>query len=297
MFGYINIDKKRLLCGEYEVYKGIYCSLCKQMGKEYSFLSRFVLSYDCTFFAMLVMSLQDECPSFSQGRCRFNPFKKCSFCSKDEKALSLASAVCISTTYFKLIDNINDSPFNKRIFYRLLQPFFSHWRKKAKRNYPSIDKAVEDMMKNQSVAESNAECSVDEACHPTAQMLSKICEMIPEFIESDKLSDINTSKRILSTFGYHLGRWIYLIDAIDDIKDDIKHKSFNPFILNYGSDYEFYKDKVEALLNHALSEVLLSYNLLEKGRFDSIINNIIAFGMPIKQNEVLGCSDKNNIEE
>ncbi len=297
MFGYINIDKKRLLCGEYEVYKGIYCSLCKQMGKEYSFLSRFVLSYDCTFFAMLIMSLQDECPSFEQGRCRFNPFKKCDFCKKDEKALSLASAVCISTTYFKLIDNINDSPFYKRVFYRLLQPLFSHWRKKAKTKYPDIDKAVEDMMKNQINAENNSKCSVDEACHPTAKMLSTICEMIPEFIKSEKLSDINTSKRILSTFGYHLGRWIYLIDATDDIEDDKKHNNFNPYILNYGNDYELYKDKVEALLNHALSEVLLSYNLLEKGRFDSIINNILAFGMPIKQNEVLDYTDKINIKE
>lgn len=293
MFGYVNIDKDNLLCKEYDIYKGIYCSLCKQMGKEYSFLSRFVLSYDCTFYAMLMMSLQDECPQFSKGRCRFNPLKSCDFCKKDEKALSIASAVSVISAYFKLIDNIEDSPFIKRIAYRLLKPIFSSWRKKAKKKYPYIDDAVSKMMKSQANAEKDKNCNIDNAADPTAKMLSELCEYMYDCTDSKILKDDNSSKRILSTFGYYLGRWIYLVDATDDIEDDIKHKNFNPYIIKYGENIAEHTAEIKSSLNHALSETLLAYSLLKKGRFDSIINNILTLGLPKKQETVLSKYTKN----
>ena len=61
MFGYLQIEKEELLVKEFETYKAVYCGLCKQMGKDYSFLTRLTLSYDCTFYAMLLMSLHSSC--------------------------------------------------------------------------------------------------------------------------------------------------------------------------------------------------------------------------------------------
>ena len=60
LFGYIKVDSANLLGKEYEAYKGIYCTLCKQLGKDYSVLARFILSYDCTFYAMLALDLAEE---------------------------------------------------------------------------------------------------------------------------------------------------------------------------------------------------------------------------------------------
>lgn len=56
MFGYLQIQKSELLVRESEAYKAVYCGLCRQMGKDYSVFTRFTLSYDCTFYAMLLMS-------------------------------------------------------------------------------------------------------------------------------------------------------------------------------------------------------------------------------------------------
>ena len=58
MFGYLQVDKAELKVREWEAYKSVYCGLCRQMGRDYSFLSRLALSYDCTYYAMLLMSVR-----------------------------------------------------------------------------------------------------------------------------------------------------------------------------------------------------------------------------------------------
>ena len=40
MFGYLQVRKSELLVREWEAYKAVYCGLCKQMGKDYPFLTR-----------------------------------------------------------------------------------------------------------------------------------------------------------------------------------------------------------------------------------------------------------------
>lgn len=274
MFGYIRIDKDTLNEKEYERYRAVYCSLCQQLSEEYSYVARLILSYDCTFYALLVMSLSKECLSFKDGRCHVNPTKKCSYCAGDKQALSQAAALSISSAYFKLIDNINDSKGLKKLSYKILRPIFSRWREKAKRKYPFIDKAVEEMMKKQEKAEHTSSCTIDEAADPTASMLSAICGSIPDHFELNLSYEKEKQKRILSTMGYFLGRWIYLMDAADDYESDRKKGGFNPFLIA-GYDKENLVDHVLPALNHALSEVLLSYGLLDKGRYDEIISNIL----------------------
>ena len=56
------------------------------------------------------------------------------------------------------------------------------------------------------------------------------------------------------------------------LEKDQKHHNFNPFLLDDKEDLAAY---MEANLNHALSDALLSYGLLDKGRYDSIIQNVL----------------------
>lgn len=273
MFGYIKVDRMNLLGKEYEAYKGIYCALCKQLGRDYSLFARFILSYDCTFYAMLILSLAEEPPSYCSACCRFNPLKKCTYAQTETEAMSLAAALSVSSAYYKLRDNLIDSPWYKRIGYRLLQPVFSCWHKKARRRYPEIDTAVERMMQRQISAENDPRVTLDQAAEPTARMLADVCELIPDHVRLCS-EDRDKVKRILSTFGYYLGRWIYLIDAADDFDKDIKRHNFNPLI-GVVTERTAPGDTVLPILNHALSEALLSYGLLDSGRYDPIIQNVL----------------------
>ena len=115
MFGYLRVQKSELLVREYEAYKSVYCGLCNQLGKDYSFLIRVILSYDCTFYAMLLMSLKRSCKSFKDGRCKFNPLKKCKFAVDSADCYSKASALSVISSYYKLKDDIADSGFLRKL--------------------------------------------------------------------------------------------------------------------------------------------------------------------------------------
>ena len=283
MFGYVTIDKGEMLCKDYEAYKAVYCSLCKQLGKEYSFLSRFILSYDCTFYALMALSLESECSGFCSGRCTFNPLKKCNYLKGKSDALSMSAALSVITLYYKLVDNIADGNFFEKVGCLMLKPLVSLWRKKAVKKYPDIDDAVSLMSRSQFEVEKDSTCSIDKAAEPTALMLAKMMTMISSKSEDDS--------RVFYNFGYFLGKWIYLCDAANDFDDDKKHSSFNPYVIKYDGDKSEYIEDIDASLNTCLSEVFLSYKLMNVKRFDRIIENILVHGLVKKQTEIL---TKNN---
>ena len=286
MFGYIKVDQANLLGKEYEAYKGIYCGLCKQLGKDYSVFARLILSYDCTFYAMLALHVAETPPCYTQGRCRFNPLKKCCYADTQTAAFSLAAALSVLSAYYKLRDNLLDSPWYRRIAYRLIQPFFARWRRKAAKRYPRIDQALAEMLSAQLQAERNPDCVLDMAAEPTAKMLQTVCGLLAEEIPVNKDIGKDNLKRILGTFGYYIGRWIYLIDAADDYEKDKKHGGFNPFLLK-GVPQDSLDTYMASSLNHALSEALLSYGLLEKGRFDAVIMNVLQISCISIQDKII----------
>ena len=128
------------------------------------------------------------------------------------------------------------------------------------------------MMDRQLTAEKDQNCVLDQAADPTATMLSEMCGLLADKIPLRDPLDQEQTKRILQAMGYAMGRWIYLIDACDDYEKDQKHHNFNPFLLDNREDLPAY---MQANLNHALSDALLSYGLLDKGRYDSIIQNVL----------------------
>lgn len=273
VFGYVRIQKSELLVREYDAYKSVYCGLCKQLGKDYSVFSRFILSYDCTFYAVLLMSLRRSCSGFKDGRCRFNPLKKCKFCQCGDDALSKAAALSIILSFYKLEDNIKDGGFFKKLGCGIIRPIFARRRKKAAKRYPEIDSFAAEMMTAQADAESSPDCSLDLAADPTATMLSNVMALEAED---------ETKERIYRQIGYYLGRFIYLIDAADDYSDDIKSGSFNPFKSIENNRFEVMNNN----LSQALAMIYDAYNLLDLVDFKGIIDNIIMRGLPLVQAEV-----------
>lgn len=283
MFGYLQIHKDELKVKEYEAYKSVYCGLCKQLGKDYSFLSRLLLSYDCTFYAIILMSLKRTCTGFKDGRCTFNPLKKCKFAKWGDDALSKASALSVISAYYKLLDDINDSGFFKRVACKMLKSVFHSWQKKGAKRYPDIEKSVSEMMQNQQEVEKDPYVTIDTAAHPTANMLSELLALEAEN---------ETRERVLREFGYHIGRWVYLIDAADDYEKDKKQKTFNPFIASDIYDKEY----IGSVLSQSLARAYDAYNLLDIIDFKPIIENTLIYGLPNKQNAVLKVRQEVNDE-
>lgn len=278
MFGYVYINKPELKIKDYEAYRGVYCSLCKTLGKNYSVFARFILNYDCTFLSLLVMARSGECPGFKSGRCPFNPMKKCSYTLKAQDALDKGAALMVITSYYKLLDSIHDSGILKKVGCTLIRPFFLSWHKKAKKNFPQYEEIVREMFLSQLEAEKSAEVCLDMAAEPTAKMLRDIMKL-----EAKSESE----EKVFSQFGYHLGRWIYLMDAANDIEDDSKSGNFNPFLIKFGEKGKVDLKEVDAVISQSCYLLTKAYELIDKTRFADILDNIIYSGLPQKQRNII----------
>ena len=266
MFGYVKACKPELKIKEYETYKAVYCSLCKKLGKSYGLLSRFTLSYDFTFLALLNMSLKEGCDGFERKRCAFNPLKKCNYC-KNLDAIDMPAAAAMIMLYYKILDNIADERGLKKVTYWCLKPIFSRAHKKAAQNYPQIEAAVSEYITAQNALEKANCTSIDEAADPTAKVMEKILMLC---------SETQMQKRVLQRMGYCLGRYIYLLDASIDLPEDIKKGSYN-VLKNIDDDN--INDRIKKQLYFCVNEAAKAFELLDIKKYKTILGNIIYLGL------------------
>ncbi len=278
MFGYVYINKPELKIKDYEAYRGVYCSLCKALGKNYGVLARFILNYDCTFLSLFILSRSDGCCGFKSGRCPFNPMKKCNYTVDSHEALDKGAALTVISSYYKLLDSIADGGFLKKAGCTLIRPFFAAWHNKAKKKFAEYEQAVRDMYFSQLEIEKSLDPCLDMAAEPTAKMLEAVMKLEAE---SDR------EEKVLAQLGYHLGKWIYLMDAAADIKEDMKSGNFNPFLLKYENPEGISLAETDAVISQSYYLLTKAYELIDKKRFTAILDNIIYNGLALKQRNTI----------
>ena len=277
MFGYVRVNKPEMKVKEYEVYRGIYCSLCKSMRKNFGVLSALTLSYDLTFFALARLSFGGKIPSFKGGRCPYNPTKRCNYCQNGDEELRYAAAVSMMMFYFKIRDNIADGSFFRRLLMYLILPYALIKYKKAKKLYPEAALIIEKAMEEQSVTEKSGTASPDRAAHCSADALGKLLGY--GFVDES-----------VYRFGYGTGKFVYLCDASDDIEKDIKKKNYNVFVKKYSLSSppsKEIKEEIKKSLNMCLAIMSEAYEKAESKSLTPIMENIIYEGTENTMNDIL----------
>lgn len=265
MLGYIKAYKPELRIKEYEMYKSVYCSLCKYMGKKYGFITRFTLSYDFTFLCLLKMSLNDKSCDVKKGRCVCNPLKKCTFCTNSDKDIAMPAAASVIMVYYNVIDNVTDEKGLKKLAYKILSLLLKRSHRKAAHDYPEIEKAVAQFINKQQILERAECCDIDAAAEPTSNVLSYIFSIC---------SDNENNKRALKRLGYCLGKFIYLTDALEDYEKDIKEGRYNPF----GGCTEA-MERAERNIYFCINEAINAFELINFYKLKNILGNIIYMGL------------------
>lgn len=285
MFGYVRPYQSELRVKEYRQYKAVYCQLCRTMRQEYGWLSTFSLNYDCTFYAMLALAVSGNEICEQTARCAANPLKKCRYLAAGGDEYRKAAALSVLLTFHKLNDDCEDEGFFKRLACKLLLPIVRPKAKKAGENYPFLAQEAEKAMLSQAEAERNR-AGIDACAEPTAALLAAVFE---------ELSD-SAERPALRQFGYYLGRWIYLMDAADDLEDDCKEGKFNPFLVRFGlnekrsltpEELKTAERSCNEVLNFTAAQMLPPLQLLTLHRFAPIIENVAEQGVPEMQREIL----------
>lgn len=287
MFGYVRPFKSELLVREYEQYKASYFQVCHALKEHYGRLASFTLSYDCTFYALLLLSVEGGTPSVRHGRCVMNPLKKCDFLECSGEAYHKAAALSVLLTAHKLRDNVADDSFWKSLGSRLFLPFVARRAKKAEAEYPFLAQEAQKAMEGQGRAE-REQAGVDACAEPTAQLLAAL------FREAAGENALQGAA--LERFGYFLGRWIYLMDAADDLLEDLKEGAFNPFVSRLGlsgkteltpEERKTAEEACNQVLNATAAQMVLAFNLIDLQNFGPILENVVHKGLPEMQREIL----------
>lgn len=246
------------------------------MGKSFGFRARISLSYDMTFLTAFLHNIKNVDVQIKKERCILHWIVP-RYVAQDDAIMQYVAAVNIILTYYKLQDDILDENKGK-----LKRSFFKKGYKRAKQKYPEVDKIVAKYMQTLQALEREKCSSIDRVADPFGCLVAEIVAISLEGKMSEAVEKV----------AYNIGKWIYLIDALDDYDKDMQKQNYNPFIMAYMA-----KNKRELLQNHGedihfIFGNIFSENALYVGQIEynfnhDLTDNIILRGIPVQTQTVM----------
>ena len=92
--------------------------------------------------------------------------------------------------------------------------------------------------------------------------------------------EMGQTDRALDQVLYHVGRWIYLIDAVDDLAEDQNTGNYNPVATRFPAWSKEDRAYLQRNLEHSLSLAGAAFQLLKRNAWSSVIENILYYGLP-----------------
>lgn len=281
MFGYVLPYKPELKIKDYEIFKSYYCGLCRSIKEHFGNIPRLSLNYDMTFVALLLDGMNDTPGDFYLDTCMIHPLKK-RMIIKDNKALTYSAYLNVALTYYKLCDDALDEKTIKDHIYRYI---FKGYKENFSKKYKELDHTLKKRLNDLTLYERELTLtSLDEISEPFSLLTA---EVISAFYKMGETPE----GKILYNLGYNLGKWIYLMDALDDLKEDMQKNKFNPISAIFNKDSipfeEFYitiKDRIEFSILTCANEVFTNYKSLKLFKNNDIIDNTLRLGLMDRYN-------------
>lgn len=268
MFGYVVPLRGELKVRELDAYQSVYCGLCHALGRRYGFLPRLLLSYDFAFLAM-VLAGPEGSVALERRRCVACPVRGKRVCPARPE-LDTAADASVILTYWKLRDSVADRSFFRGLPARLLSILLRPAYRKAARLRPDFDRQTVSCLEELRTLEEDESPSLDRTADTFARILAGAA---PD--TGDTVRD-----RALGQLLYHVGRWIYLVDAWDDLEEDKRRGGYNPIATRFPSQEKENRKYLRTTLRHSLNLARSAGALLELGYWQGTVENILYLGLP-----------------
>ena len=283
MFGYVRPLKGELKVREWETYRAAYCALCAALGRRHGLLAQMFLNYDFTFLVLLLLPAERR-PQLSTCRCPARLWCTKKPCLKAHPALDLAADESVILTWWKLRDGVSDGPFWKSLGCRALCLLLRRAYRRSSAACPEFDETTRICLEELAELERENCPSLDRPADTFARILRAA---------APPTGDVRRD-RAMGEFLYHVGRWIYLLDAWDDRQEDQRTGSYNPMLTRFSGQSEGHEEAVRLTLRHSRNLASSACALLELGCWQGIVENILYYGLPQVENLVFqGCWGKN----
>lgn len=264
MFGYVTVNKPELKLKDYYRYRAFYCGLCKTLNEKYGLKGRITLTYDMTFLIILLTSLYEEKSDILKECCMLHPFTHQHAVVND--FTNYAADMNIILAYYNLADNWqDDSDIKSLTMMKMLKKDSNRIKSKYKRQC----KVIADEYRKISKCEKEDGNNIDAA----AYHFGKITEEI--FVYKKDIWEDNLRK-----MGFYLGKFIYLMDAYDDLEEDIENGNYNVF--KQMSEEPGFDEECKQILIMMMAECSRNFEKLPIIKNADILRNILYSGVWLK---------------
>lgn len=280
MTGYVKPDLDELKVKDLKLYNAYYCGICTALSKKYGPLSRVLLSYDATFIAILSDAFSNEKRTFGKSHCPLPPFQRKRVVVENH-SVDFGVEISHLSTRLKIDDIRRDSKFFKRILALLVVPILG-------KVDISLMKSIKPMVNKMVFLELAKSPNPDEISDVFGEIMKTMTKAM------DKL-------RRAELFLYLIGKWVYLIDALDDISKDVEKKLYNPYFFKYKESFSenslknfvaFVKKNEEPSMRFLISRIQEEFLNIEGDmtRNSQLIKNVVFYGIPKITSKILKCS-------
>jgi len=264
MFGYIVVNQQELQLSDYKRYRSYYCGLCRALKERYGIRGQATLSFDMTFLMILLNGLYEPNLREENHFCALHPMRRHQMCLNSIS--EYAADIGILLSYYNLMDDWKDDKNTKS---KMLAMGIKKYFNAVQQHYPEKAMAIETYVRELASCEEKNEMNIDLPAGLTGTMLAELFVWKKDIWESD-----------LRKIGFFMGKFIYLMDAFEDVKDDTMTDNYNPWKQFYKNELtEIFEKRVEDILILMMSDCAQAFEKLPIVQDAEILRNIIYAGV------------------
>lgn len=268
MFGYIIINKGDMKFKEFDIYHSYYCGLCRALKQRYGFWGQVSLSYDMTFLVMLLSSLYEPKTETGMTKCIAHPFEKHQV--RQNIYSDYGADMNVLFTYYKCLDDWKDEhQVTKLAYSRLMKSAY----RKLCWDYGEKVKKIDSLMREISNEERKQNEDIDKMSGLFGAIMGEMMAVRPDEWEES-----------LRTLGTFLGKYIYLLDAYEDVEEDVSKDRYNPLKRRFENpDFD---EEMKSILTMMMAGCSREFEKLPVIENAGILRNILYSGVWYRFEEV-----------
>ncbi|WP_270614125.1 DUF5685 family protein [Blautia massiliensis (ex Durand et al. 2017)] len=261
MFGYVTVNKPEIKFKDFDVYRSFYCGLCRELRERYGIPGQISLTYDMTFAVLLLSALYEPPTKKGTSRCVVHPLKPQPV--RKNTVTEYCADMNVILTYYKCMDDWQDE--HKPLHYAYAR-ILKNCGNMHMSDYPEKIQRIRGALEELSSLEKQKETDVDRVAGCSGRIMEEILAFRKDVWESS-----------LRRLGFYLGKFIYILDAYDDVEKDAENGNYNPFLEKY--KIEGFEEEVRRLLMMMLAECCREFEKLPIIRYGDILRNILYSGV------------------
>ena len=279
MFGYVTVCEPELKVKDLKKYRAYYCGLCRTLKEDYGFMGQMTLTYDMTFAVILLSSLYETTTKHEDHRCKVHPAKRQHMLQNE--ITSYAAAMNVLLAYYHMEDDWQD---DRKVSSLMTKSLIQGKAKKTIEKYPRQSEIIRKSLKELGECEHENSMDIDRAAGCFGRLMAEL------FVWKEDIWE-----KTLRKMGFYLGKFIYLMDAYEDLPEDRKKNRYNPLKeLAKRPDYEA---QMEQILRMMIAESTVRFEQLPCLVDVDILRNILYDGVWNHYNKIQMKKREDNKDE